>query len=553
MPLRITHMGILARRFMEQNAGVKQSRSNMDGGLSGELDAAFSLLPAEQARQAKAQLLEAYARNAPFSLSLRWTEHGPAGDFLRGGITDMLGRSTRIVANTQEDPDILELARRARDNAALAGTIEPLPDGDRFALYLPFTPSRFDGVSEPRIRGFMVTEPIFREVLELMRPGVDLTASERRVLFQIVAGTSLREAAETDHVSFETKRAHLKVVSAKLHCSGQKDLLRVALGQLVHLLSVSEGEAGHAMPAEAFASRHFPEDAHLVVRRLPSGRILRAYESGPRDGRPLILIHGMMFPISLPGISRHLDANGIRLIVPIRSGFLESRSPAELAGERGLIGESFADLAACIEQEFDGRPATILGQSLGAVLAIRFANAYPALVSRLILQSINLTRSAESPGSGAGTFYGSLKRLSNNASLFKMVNWQYQKYYSDRTTGREILARIFGDCALDMDVLDGKLNGKEAYAMFGELYRTSVFGMSADFDFVMNAWQNEVRRIDKPITLIHGADDPLTRPSELERPDGKAGWTLITIPDGGHFIATSHPKAMWRAIADCLD
>ena len=52
--------------------------------------------------------------------------------------------------------------------------------------------------------------------------------------------------------------------------------------------------------------------------------------------------------------------------------------------------------------------------------------------------------------------------------------------------------------------------------MFADLYVSSVFGMSGDFDFVMNSWECEARKLAKPITItfIHGADDPLTSPSE---------------------------------------
>ncbi|EKF18629.1 alpha/beta hydrolase [Nitratireductor pacificus] len=521
----------------------------MDDNLSQELDAAFSLLPGDLAQQAKARLLEARNNAAQFSLPLKWTEHDLAGNFLRGGITDMIGKSTRMVANSQEDPDINELAREAKGTSALAGAFHMLSDGKRFAFYLPFTPSHFDREAERRTRGFMVSEAVFREVLELMRPGVGLTVAERRVVFQLVAGMALREAATTDGVSFETKRAHLKVASAKLHCSGQRDLVRVVVAQLVHLLSVSSSEALHGEPAETFAARHLSDDVTLTVKRLPNGRVIRVYECGPHDGRPLIMIHGMMFPISLVGISRYLDTAGVRLIVPIRSGFLESRPPGELAAEGGMISESLSDLAGYIAEEWNGSPVAILGQSLGAVLAIRFANRYPGLVSRLILQSINLTQGSGSNGGGAAAFYGSLKRLSRDGLTFKLVNWQYQKYYADHRTGREILARLFGNCDVDMAVLDGKATGKQAYGMFSDLYRNSVFGMSNDFDFVMNSWEAEARKSRKPISFVHGEDDPLTKPGELERfAAADENRSLIVIPGGGHFIAASHPREFWQAI-----
>jgi len=186
-------------------------------------------------------------------------------------------------------------------------------------------------------------------------------------------------------------------------------------------------------------------------------------------------------------------------------------------------------------------------------VAIRFANRHPQLVSHLILQSINLTRGERSGGGMAGHFYAGLKRLTAKPDLFKLVNWQFRKYYADRRTGREILSRLFANSGPDMAVLDGKATGTEAYAMFSDLYAGSVFGMSADFDFVMNAWQTEAHAIGKPITFVHGDRDPLTRLAEIEPfvDQGQAN-RLVKIEGGGHFIACSHPRETWRAVGEAL-
>ena len=109
-----------------------------------------------------------------------------------------------------------------------------------------------------------------------------LTDSEQRVIFQTVAGLSLRGAAGVDDVTYETKRAHVKSACGKLGCGGQKELVRKVVGQLVYLLSLSDAEGTHAEVAEAFVSRFLSNDFRLAVQRLPSGRLLRFLEGGPR-------------------------------------------------------------------------------------------------------------------------------------------------------------------------------------------------------------------------------------------------------------------------------
>lgn len=514
-----------------------------------DLDAAFSLLPQDKARQAMERVLRDHARSSAFALDLKWSEHEVGGAFLRGGITDLVSRATRLVGHSQDDPDVQELARLANREAPLEGSLLAMPSGDRFAWFLPFTPTRPDRKAGRKVRGLMVSEPIFAEMLDLMQPDRNFTEAERRVMFQVVSGLSLRDAAERDGVGFETKRAHIKSVFSRMHCASQQELVRVVLGQLVHLLSVSEAEAAHAGLAEAFVARHLPDDAQLAVKRLPNGRVLRLITCGPESGRPLTMIHGMMFPITLAGITRHLESANIRLIVPIRTGFLEERPPADLVRTENFIDDAFADIALWLESEARG-PETLLGQSLGGALAIRFANRYPHLVSGLVLQSVNLTGGS----GGAGRFYGSLKQLSVRPDVFRRVNWQYYKYYADRSTSRTILSRLFADLPVDMRVLDGEATGTEAYRMFADLYASSVFGMSGDFSFVMNAWEDEARKLDKPITFVHGENDPLTSPSVLSsfmQQDSR--YSRHIISGGGHFVAASHGSEVWRIIASELD
>ncbi|MBX3531590.1 MAG: alpha/beta hydrolase [Rhizobiaceae bacterium] len=522
----------------------------MGARTASDLDAAFSLLPQDKARQAMERVLRDHARSGAFALDLKWSEHELGGGFLRGGVTDLVSRATRLVAHSQDDPDVHELARLALRESPLAGALVTLSTGDRFAWFLRFTPSRPDRKVERKMRGLMVSEAIFAEMLDLMQPDRNFTDAERRVMFQVTSGLSLRDAAVRDRVGFETKRAHVKSVFSRMHCSGQQDLVRIMLGQLVHLLSVSEAEAAHSGPAETFIARHLPEDAQLAVKRLPNGRILRILTCGPERGYPLVMIHGMMFPIVVAGIGRHLDTANIRLTIPIRAGFLEERSPSDLVGQSSFIDEAFADIALWMEGEARvGVP--LLGQSLGGSLAIRFANRYPHLVSKLILQSINLTGGREK-NDRAGTFYGGLKRLSGRPDIFRRVNWQYYKYYSNRATSRTILSRLFADLPIDMAVLDGEATGTEAYAMFADLYASSVFGMAGDFDFVMNAWESEARELNKPIVFVHGADDPLTSPTEFSRIVEAGGGHRQHIIPGGHFVAASHASAVWRIVAEEL-
>ncbi len=523
----------------------------MNQRLNDNLDAVFSLLPRKQAEEAKRETFEQYAsRQRGAAEELKWAEFDLSGRFLRGGSSNPSDLATHIFTNSQEDADVHDLARRAVEGGIEAGLLEPASPGqDRLHWFVPFTPTKSDKLTKTRLRGLSITYALFSDVMEMFNPIAGLSTTEKRVIFQTIAGASLREAASTDGVSYETKRFHVKSACEKLSCTGQKDLVRKVLGQMVHLLSLSDSEAVHADIAESFVSRFLSNDVRMSVQRLRSGRLMRFLESGPAEGRPVVMIHGMMFPISLFGIAEHLHAAGIRLIVPIRDGYLESRSTFSLYKEGGLLTGSLEDIAEFLRQSCQ-TPAIILGNSLGGVAAIRFAGLYPDLVSNLVLLSINLTRTQPSTENIAGTFYGGLRALSDRPDLFKFVNWQFRKYYGDEKTCRDILLRLFGSSEPDVDVLEGKFSNVRAYPMFSETYQSSTLGIIDDFGFVMNSWQQEVAELPMPVTFIHGRCDPLTRIEEfgamatLNRAN-----RIIVVETGGHFVSVSHAREVWGHVS----
>ena len=518
--------------------------------LKANLDAIFSLLPERQAEEAKRRFLEqSVSRPETLADELKWTEFDQHGRFLRGGCSNISDLSTRLVANSQEDPDIHELALRGLAGGIQPGALERVPGKQRFHWFLPFTPTRPDRLSRRLIRGLCVTEALFAEVLHLFNPSADLSASETRVIFQTLSGVGLREAAATDRVSYETKRAHVKNACLKLDCSGQKYLVRKVLGQMVHLLSISDSEAVHAEVLEAYVSRYLSNDVRLVVQRLPNGRLMRVLESGPQTGTPVIMIHGLMFPISLYGIAAHLNSANVRLIVPVREGYLESRSVFSLYSRDDLLTSSLNDIALYMKQNFR-RPAVVLGNSLGAVASIRFATRHPELVSRLILLSINLTRTVRSSENFAGHFYGGLRTLTDRPDLFRLVNWQFRKYYADESICREILLRLFGSSQADIDVLEGRISGVPGHRMFSDLYQSSTSGVADDFGFVMKSWQREVGALDMPVIFIHGSRDPLTKIDEFrDIANSTPNNHIVAVVDGGHFISVSHASEVWQHIA----
>src|SRR5678816_822169 len=130
----------------------------------------------------------------------------------------------------------------------------------------------------------------------------------------------------------------------------------------------------------------FPAFApHIAVRTvaLKSGVRLRVAESGPSDGRPVVMLHG--WGASLYMYRHALDRfprAGIRGIAVDLRGYGLSDKPA--ADDSYSLNAYCADLDALLD-ELQLPTASLVGQSMGGGLALRYALAQPARVSTLTL------------------------------------------------------------------------------------------------------------------------------------------------------------------------
>jgi pimeloyl-ACP methyl ester carboxylesterase len=130
----------------------------------------------------------------------------------------------------------------------------------------------------------------------------------------------------------------------------------------------------------------FPAFApHIAVRTvaLRSGVRLRIAESGPSDGRPVVMLHGWgaslyMFRHALDRFPR----DGIRAIAVDLRGYGLSDKPA--ADDSYSLKAYCADIDALLDEL--GLPSVaMVGQSMGGGLALRYALARPERLSALAL------------------------------------------------------------------------------------------------------------------------------------------------------------------------
>jgi pimeloyl-ACP methyl ester carboxylesterase len=103
--------------------------------------------------------------------------------------------------------------------------------------------------------------------------------------------------------------------------------------------------------------------------------------SGQPNGRTALLLHGRNFPSSYwAPVIKTLRDNGYRVVVPDQIGFGKSSKPT---GE--LHFDTLARNTVALLDHLQVDKADIVAHSMGGMLAVRIARAYPARVNHLVL------------------------------------------------------------------------------------------------------------------------------------------------------------------------
>jgi pimeloyl-ACP methyl ester carboxylesterase len=266
--------------------------------------------------------------------------------------------------------------------------------------------------------------------------------------------------------------------------------------------------------------------APVTERRLDLAGVSTAVlEAG--DGPPVVLLHGqggwsgMWLPVVPDLVERH------RVVAPDLPGLGASTVPDGPPDAARVL----AWLAALVERTCPGPPA-IVGASLGASIAARFAIAHPDRLSRLVLVDA-----------------GSLGRF-RPAPGVVLALARFVLRPSERTQ-RAFLRQV----TVDPDRARA-LMGTDAQAYGLELARTpSVRAANRRLLRELGTRPippEQLAAIAVPTALVWGRQDRVMRLRIAEEASARYGWPLHVVEDAGHF-AVERPEAFRAALAAALE
>lgn len=264
----------------------------------------------------------------------------------------------------------------------------------------------------------------------------------------------------------------------------------------------------------------------------PAGQVRRVGELAVRtlgeQGRPVVLLHGLVGSERYWGRTYDQLARRHRLIVPDLLGFGRSASPAV-----AYSADDHADAVADSLRQLGVRERVVLvGHSMGTIVALRLASRHPELVSSVLAFAPVLYRNTEDAEAHL-RHMGSLERMLavDGALAHRVCEWSCDH----RETAAWLAERL--DPAFPAPIArDGVAHTPPAY--FGSLTRVILAAQS----------QGWMPRITAPVRLVASAGDkaldiPFLQAIAAARPNV----TLAVWPDSAH----PHHMPLFKPLA-CL-
>jgi|GEM_PF-3338375 len=522
--------------------------------LESSLFALSALLPGDKVRAASNELIKRYVEgHGHLDGHLVWGDFKDT-QFLVGGSSKLDGSEPQIYSSHLDNDVTRALHSHYPLDSTPVGRVILSADGDWLYWFTSNGSAPVDKQVEAPVRGFAISQNLFGEVLDVFNSTLKLTKAEKRAAFHVVGGISVNESAELDSVSVETKRTQIKQSCTKLDCRGQTQLVKLIVGQLAHLISVSSAETSSVSVADRFVDQYLPDDARLTVVRLPNGRLVRYLDSGPENGRPVVFNYAIPYPNTLVNAGPFLEANNLRIVTPLRFGYLEPEIYSEDSPELRAYDHADDDIIDLVRFLFR-QPVAIIGSSTATVNTIRLIDKAPVLFDHLICLSPILGTLGGEVSRDLGEFFRGLLDAAKTEGSVARLGWVMRQFNTDSKVLAEVMMNIYGENKNDVRSLSQEINGHTVFDALADAYRYSYVGTTVDFTRAIEDWESPFQRLRIPITILRGAADTAVSAKILQRlSELNADVSVCEIETGGHFITSlpSHAKETWAHIARVL-
>lgn len=263
---------------------------------------------------------------------------------------------------------------------------------------------------------------------------------------------------------------------------------------------------------------------------------------GPDAGTPIVLIHGLggthlNWVLVAPELAEDAHVMAIDLV-----GFGLTRS----AGRSSAVDSNVSLVARFLDVV--GRPAILVGNSMGGMISGLVASRYPEKVAGVVLIDPALPLKAKRPD----------RQVATQFLLYTIpgLGERYLANNRDKITAREQVQRTLDICVEDQSRIDKRFfdTSVELAAKRQEFPESDHCFLAASRSLMRknlqaSRYKSQLHSIDAPVLLIQGDKDRLVsaeaaRDLAAAEPD----WTYDEIPGVGHTPQIEDPQHVVRSI-----
>ncbi|MEH6661446.1 MAG: alpha/beta fold hydrolase [Parasphingorhabdus sp.] len=376
----------------------------------------------------------------------------------------------------------------------------------------------------------------------LFRQAYGLTPAEASVAVHLANGRQLPEIAAERDSTIATLRSQIKSIKKKTNARDVPAIVRLLCGFSAGMLTSSQlARTSGTVAEEATPPR---SSAEMI---LSDGRKMSYLEQGSPDGIPVIMLHNMPYGVELPqnAIAAASRMN-LRIIAPYRPGCGNSDNLKDIDAEQ-LLDHVAADIQELINRLGISK-AVIVGQTIGAVFALRFARLYPGSVSGLIAISrapIWREEWATQMPKRQRFILGLAKHVPQLLPLVTRATVAFM----DKGYAKKLVLSLCQDSPADMqtlrntEILDLMARGCE------EGLKQGIEAFCRDCMLATMDFSDEAKLLETPLHILHGDRDQIIDISQSRYFAATVPETTLEIVKGaGHLLIYSHWDQVFRAI-----
>lgn len=273
----------------------------------------------------------------------------------------------------------------------------------------------------------------------------------------------------------------------------------------------------------------FPFEPHY--RELASGLRVHYIDEGPRDGRPVLMMHGepswcFLYRKMIPPVA----AAGFRVLAPDLIGFGKSDKPTSKGDY------TYARHVAWMQEWFEAldlRDVILACQDWGSLVGLRLVAAMPDRFAGVVLSNGGLPEGPDPPAA-----FAAWRRFSRWSPVFPIGG------ILQRATKRDL-------SPAEVAAYDAPFPTRASKAGARIFPSLVPLGPNEAVPDQKRAWA-VLETFDKPFTCAFSDGDPITRGGDAafrERVPGAAKGNHRTLK-GGHFIQEDDPDGFVAAILD---